>query len=191
MTKPTQDQAERAVRTLLDFIDDDPAREGLEDTPARVVKSYAEIFAGYTQDPAAVLGTTFGECESYSQMILLTGIKLQSTCEHHMLPFNGEAAVAYIPRERVVGISKLARLVEVYSRRLQIQEKLTEQVADALHEHLDPLGVGVLMKAHHACMGCRGVRHENARMTTTALRGEFLTDAAVRAEFLSAALSHK
>lgn len=175
---------EVVVRAMLRAMGEDPDREGLLDTPKRVVKSWSELFAGYRQDPAEILATTFGDVEGYQEMILLKAIPFHSTCEHHMLPFSGQAHVAYLPRERVVGLSKLARLVDCFARRLQIQERLTMEVSKAVMTHLQPHGCGVVMEAVHGCMVCRGVRKEGASMVTSSLQGSF-QDAATRAEFLS------
>ena len=175
--------ARQAIRQVLRAIGEDPDREGLLDTPDRVIKSWGELFAGYGQEPAEILSTTFGEVGGYDEMVLLRDIPFQSTCEHHMLPFIGKAHVAYLPGQRVVGLSKLARLVECFARRLQIQERLTSEVADAIMEHLEPAGCGVVVEAGHGCMACRGVRKEGATMVTSSLRGEFKAPA-TRAEFL-------
>jgi GTP cyclohydrolase I len=175
--------AHSALRQVLIAIGEDPDREGLQDTPARVIKSWTELFAGYGQDPAQILATTFGDVEGYDEMVLLKNIPFQSTCEHHMLPFHGQAHVAYLPKERVVGLSKLARLVECFGRRLQIQERLTREVAKAIMKHLQPHGCGVVIEAQHGCMVCRGVRKEGATMVTSTLEGDF-KNPATRAEFL-------
>lgn len=177
-------EPEAVVRALLWAMGEDPSREGLQDTPKRVVKSWLELFAGYRQDPAEILATTFGDVEGYQEMILLKDIPFHSTCEHHMLPFSGRAHVAYLPQERVVGLSKLARLVDCFARRLQIQERLTMEVSKAMMRHLQPHGCGVVMEAVHGCMVCRGVRKEGASMVTSSLQGSF-REAATRAEFLS------
>lgn len=172
------------IKEILSHIGEDPNREGLIDTPKRVIKSYKELFRGYNEDPKTILATDF-ERGKYDQMILLKDIELQSMCEHHMLPFIGRAHVAYIPGERVVGLSKLARVVDCFARRLQIQEKLTEQIADSIFDILGCKGVGVVIEAHHSCMSARGVNKKGATMRTAALRGNFLSDGIVRAEFLS------
>ncbi len=174
---------ENIIRQLLRAIGEDPEREGLLDTPRRVVKSWKELYAGYHADPAEILSTVFvdGTCD---EMVILRDIELQSHCEHHMLPFLGRAHVGYLPSNRIVGLSKLARLVDCFSKRLQIQERLTMQIADAIIEHLQPKGVGVVVEAHHQCMSCRGVRKGGATMITSALRGRFKDDPTVRAEFL-------
>jgi len=167
--------------TLLRFIGEEPERDGLRDTPARVVKAWREMTAGYAEDPAEILSRTFEE--SSDEMIILRGISFYSTCEHHMLPFYGTAVVGYLPG-RVVGISKLARLVECFAKRLQIQERMTRQIAEAVETHLDARGVGVVLRAHHLCMGCRGVRQEETEMVTSSMLGTLRTDATSRAEFL-------
>jgi len=161
-------------------------RAGIKDTPRRVVKSWLELFSGYGQDPKTVLGTTFEqEGYDYNQMVLCKDIEMYSTCEHHMLPFVGKAHVAYIPSDKVVGLSKLARLVEIFARRLQIQEKLTEQIAQAIEEHLKPRGVAVLIQSQHFCMCARGVGKQQSSMVTSALRGAFANNAETRAEFFN------
>ena len=177
--------AEDIVVRLLQFIGEDSTRDGLKDTPKRVLKAWKEMTAGYFVDPADVLTTTFEQ--PHDELIILRGIEFHSTCEHHMLPFYGTATVGYIPSSRVVGISKLARLVDCFARRLQIQERLTKQVADAIMANLKPLGVGVVMKAKHACMGCRGVMKPDADMVTSVTTGVLREDARARAEFLSLA----
>ena len=173
-----------AVRQVLFAIGEDPDREGLLDTPARVVNSWKELFAGYGQEPADILATTFGDVDGYDEMVLLKDIPFQSTCEHHMLPFHGKAHVAYMPKDRVVGLSKLARLVECFARRLQIQERLTKEVSNAVMEHLDPHGCGVVVEAQHGCMVCRGARKEGSTMVTSSFAGVF-KQPATRAEFLA------
>jgi GTP cyclohydrolase I len=176
--------AEDAITRVIEVIGEDPSREGLLDTPKRVLKSYGTLFGGYKTDPKEVLKTSF-EGEGYDQIVLLDNIEFYSTCEHHMLPFFGVAHVGYIPRKRVVGLSKLARLVECFSRRLQIQERLTNQIAQALVESLDPQGVGVVLQAQHFCMVARGVQKQGAVMTTSALSGLLKSDSKARSEFLS------
>ncbi|HUJ12189.1 MAG TPA: GTP cyclohydrolase I FolE [Thermoanaerobaculia bacterium] len=173
--------AEEAVTTLLRYIGEDPSREGLADTPARVVKAWREMTAGYREDPAGILSRTFEE--SSDELIILSGIAFYSTCEHHLLPFYGTACVGYLPG-KVVGISKLARLVSCFAQRLQIQERMTRQIADAIETHLDARGVGVVVRAHHLCMGCRGVRQQDTDMITSAMLGTLRTDATSRSEFL-------
>lgn len=175
---------EQGIRDLLTHLGENPDREGLHDTPKRVVKAFTELCAGYAINPADILSTTF-DVGDVDQMIHVRDIAFVSLCEHHMLPFTGTAHVAYIPTTRVVGLSKIPRTVHAYASRLQVQERLTQQIADAITEHLNPLGVGVKITAHHACMGLRGARQPNAQMTTTALNGVF-RDPAVRNEFLNA-----
>lgn len=183
--RPSPEEAEEAVRTLLRWAGDDPEREGLRDTPGRVVRSYGEFFAGYAQDPLALLSRTFDEVDKYDEMIVLRDIPLQSHCEHHMVPFVGVAHIGYLPDRRVVGISKLARVLDVYARRLQIQENLTTQVASAIQDALEPLGVGVVVEATHECMTSRGVRKHGVKMVTSCMRGCFREDPSTRREFLS------
>lgn len=178
---------EGAVRVLLRrVVREDPEREGLLDTPRRVVKALGEMTTGYGQDVHEILGTTF-DTEGYDEMVVLRGIDFVSLCEHHMLPFTGTAAVGYVPGERVVGLSKLARLVDCFARRLQIQERMTKEIADAVMEVLSPQGVGVVVSAHHSCMGCRGVRKPGASMVTSYLAGVMRDNVAARAEFLALA----
>lgn len=180
-----EEKAETAVKHLIGFIGDNPDREGLKETPSRVVKAYRELFSGYhfyDEDIARTL-KTFEDCPS-NEMVLLSNVEFYSTCEHHMAPFFGQAHIAYIPNGRVVGVSKLARLLEIYSRRLQIQERLTSQITEALQKHLNPLGCACIIRAKHFCMTCRGVNKQNSIMTTSSLRGEF-EKLEVRAEFLS------
>ena len=173
-------EAEEHVRGLLKFVGDDPAREGLEETPARVVRAMAEHFAGYAEDPREHLERTFGEVNGYDELVLVSDIQLHSHCEHHMVPFVGKAHVAYIPGGRVVGLSKLARVVDVYAKRLQVQEKLTAQIADTINDVLQPQGVAVIIQCQHFCMCYRGVRKPGSWTTTSKLHGIFLRDAAAR-----------
>jgi len=182
---PSQEEAEEAVRTLIRWAGDDPRREGLLDTPKRVVRAYREWFSGYAEDPAAVLLRTFEEVEGYDEMIVLRDIRFESHCEHHLAPIIGRAHVAYLPDRRVVGISKLARLVDLYAKRMQIQEKMTAQIADTLEEVLQPLGVGVIIDAAHQCMSTRGVHKAGVSMVTSRMRGAFRNDASTRREFLA------
>lgn len=184
-TRRTTPVSELAVRTLLSVLGEDPEREGLVKTPERVVRALREMTSGYHVDVEALLKTTF--TEPADQMVVVTGIRVVSMCEHHMLPFTGTAVVGYIPDGRVVGLSKLPRVVDAFARRLQVQERLTEQVADAINQHLRPKGVGVVIRAHHACMGIRGAMQPTAMMTTSALRGVILEKAEARAEFLALA----
>ncbi len=183
--RPSRQEAEEAVRTLLKWAGDNPSRGGLLDTPARVVRAYEEYFAGYRQDPLDFLNRTFDETEGYDEIVLLKDIPFESHCEHHMAPIIGKAHVAYLPTDRVVGISKLARLVECYAHRLQIQEKLTAQIATALQDTLEPRGVGVVIEAVHHCMTTRGVHKSGVSMTTSRMVGVFRTDAVARAELLA------
>ncbi len=180
----SQSEAEAAVRTLIKWAGDDPDREGLLDTPARVARSYRELFAGYDVEPRAFLERTFEEVGGYNQLVVLKNIRFVSFCEHHMLPVVGVAHVGYLPTDRVVGISKLARVVRGYARRLQIQEKLTSQIATAIDEVLQPQGVGVVIEAEHSCMTLRGVDVPGASLTTSALLGVVRDDARTREEFL-------
>ncbi len=186
MTKPTVSQAdaEAAVRTLIEWAGDDPDREGLLDTPARVARSYGELFAGYGVEPRAYLERTFEEVGGYDQLVVLKNIRFVSFCEHHMLPVVGVAHVGYLPTDRVVGISKLARVVRGYARRLQIQEKMTSEIAKAIDEVLKPQGVGVVIEAEHSCMTMRGVDVPGASLTTSTLLGVVRDDARTREEFL-------
>ena len=182
--RPSRDEAEAAVRTLIRWTGDDPDREGLRDTPARVVRAYEEFFAGYQTDPSEILAKTFSEVDGYDEMVVLTDIRFESHCEHHMVPIVGKAHIGYLPEHRVVGISKLARLVEVYARRLQIQEKMTVQIADTLQDILQPKGVGVVLEAAHECMTTRGVHKPGVSMVTSRMLGAFRTDSNTRREFL-------
>jgi GTP cyclohydrolase I len=184
-TRPSRAEAESAVRTLIRWAGDDPNREGLRETPARVIRSYEEFFAGYGEDPKEMLSRTFEETDGYDEMVLLRDIRLESYCEHHILPIIGKAHVAYMPSNRVVGISKLARVVEVYARRLQIQEKLTVQVASCIQEVLHPRGVAVVIDATHECMTTRGVHKSGVSMVTSHMLGVFRDDATTRRELLS------
>lgn len=184
-TTPTQEEAEAAVRTLLRWAGDDPAREGLRDTPRRVAKSYKELFAGYTIDPVALLERTFEEVEGYDEIVLLRDIRLESYCEHHMVPIIGVCHVAYLPRSRVVGISKLARVVDAYSKRLQIQEKLTVQIAATINDVLQPRGVGVVIEAGHQCMTTRGVHKPGVSMVTSRMLGDFRDNPVTRRELMA------
>ncbi len=183
--RPTRADVEAAVRLLIEWTGDDPDREGLAGTPARVVRAYEEFFEGYRTDPAELLACTFEETNAYDDMIVLRNMRLESHCEHHIVPIIGKAHVAYLPAGRVVGISKLARVVEVYAKRLQIQETLTSQIADTIQEALQPRGVAVVIEAAHMCMTTRGIRKPGVSMTTRRLLGEFKTNADLRREFLS------
>jgi GTP cyclohydrolase I len=183
--RPARDEAEAAVRTLLRWAGDDPDREGLIDTPARVVRAYEEFFAGYAIDPVDLLARSFEETDGYDEMVVLRDIRLESHCEHHMVPIIGRAHVAYLPAGRVVGISKLARVVEVYAKRLQIQEKLTAQVANTINDVLKPKGVAVVIEAAHQCMTTRGVHKPGVTMVTSRMLGAFRDDPSTRREFLA------
>ncbi len=183
--RPSQEEAEQAVRTLLRWAGEDPDREGLLDTPRRVAKSYNEFFQGYETDPVALLATTFAETDGYDEIVLLRDIRIESHCEHHMVPIIGKCHVAYLPRRRVVGISKLARVVEVYSRRLQIQERLTAQIANTINEVLEPHGVAVIIEAGHQCMSTRGVHKPGVSMVTSRMLGAFRDNPTTRSELLS------
>jgi GTP cyclohydrolase I len=183
--RPTREQAEEAVRTLLRWAGDDPAREGLLGTPDRVVRAYEEWFAGYNDDPVAILERTFEETEGYDEMVVLRDIRFESYCEHHVAPIIGVAHCAYLPDRRVVGISKIARVIELYAKRLQIQEKMTAQIANAIQDVLRPRGVAVVVDATHQCMTTRGVRKPGVSMITSQMLGAFREDAAPRREFLA------
>jgi GTP cyclohydrolase I len=184
-TPPTREQAEAAVRTLLRWAGDDPDREGLRDTPARVARSYKEFFVGYQVDPFSLLERTFEETDGYDEIVLLRDIRLESTCEHHMAPIIGRVHVAYLPFRRVVGISKLARVVDAYAKRLQIQEKLTAQIANTIQDVLEPRGVAVVIEAAHQCMTTRGVHKPGVTMVTSRMLGAFRDNAATRRELLA------
>ncbi|MET1047244.1 MAG: GTP cyclohydrolase I FolE, partial [Hyphomicrobium sp.] len=171
--KPSREEVEAAVKTIIRWSGDDPARDGLKETPARVAKAYTEYFRGYDQDPEAILQKTFEEIEGYDEMIVLRGIRFESHCEHHMAPIIGRAWVAYIPNGRVVGISKLARVVDAYAKRLQIQEKMTAQIANTIRDVLKPEGVGVVLKAEHHCMTTRGVHKPGTDLVTSRMLGVF------------------
>jgi GTP cyclohydrolase IA len=183
--RPTREEAEAAVRTLLRWAGDDPAREGLVDTPARVVRAYEEFFSGYDIDPVALLERTFEETDGYDEIVLLRDIRLESHCEHHMVPIIGRAHVAYLPHHRVVGISKLARVVDAYARRLQIQEKLTAQIANTIQQVLEPRGVAVVIEAAHQCMTTRGIHKSDVTMVTSRMLGAFRDDPTTRREVLA------
>ncbi len=183
--RPSREEAEAAVRVLLRWAGEDPAREGLRQTPERVVRSYEEFFAGYAIDPVALLERTFEETDGYDEIVLLRDIRLESYCEHHMVPIIGRAHVAYLPRHRVVGISKLARVVEAYAKRLQIQEKLTVQIACTINDVLKPRGVAVMIEAEHQCMSTRGVHKDGVSMVTSHMLGAFRDDPSTRRELLA------
>jgi GTP cyclohydrolase I len=183
--RPTREEAESAIRTLLRWAGDDPDREGLRDTPSRVARAYQEFFVGYDTDPVALLERTFEETDGYDEIVLLRDIRLESTCEHHMAPIIGRVHVAYLPYRRVVGISKLARVVDAYAKRLQIQEKLTAQIANTIQEVLEPRGVAVVIEAAHQCMTTRGVHKPGVTMVTSRMLGAFRDNAATRRELLA------
>jgi GTP cyclohydrolase I len=183
--RPSRAEAEAAVRTLIRWTGDDPTREGLAGTPERVARAYEEYFAGYHDDPVDILQRTFEEVDGYDEMVLLRNIRFESHCEHHMAPILGRAHIAYLPDHRVVGISKLARLVQVYAKRLQIQEKMTAQIANTIQEVLQPLGVAVVIEASHQCMTTRGVHKPGAALATSRMLGAFRENPATRREFLT------
>jgi GTP cyclohydrolase I len=183
--KPSRAEAEEAVRTLLRWAGDDPAREGLLHTPARLVSAYEEYFAGYAEDPVQILQRTFEEIEGYDEMVILKDIRVESHCEHHLAPIIGRAHVGYLPNRRVVGISKLARIVEIYARRLQIQEKMTAQIANTIEEVLQPKGVAVVIDAAHQCMTTRGIHKPGVNMITSRMLGLFRSNPSTRREFLA------
>jgi GTP cyclohydrolase I len=185
IARPSRKEAEAAVRTLLLWAGDDPDREGLHNTPARVVKAYEEFFSGYRDDPIDMLKRTFKETDGYDEMVVLRDIQFVSHCEHHVLPIIGKAHVGYLPDARVIGISKLARLVQTFARRLQIQEKMTAQIANTLDEVLQPKGVAVVIEATHQCMTTRGVKKTGVTMVTSRMLGAFRNNAKTRREFLS------
>jgi len=185
MSKPTEKEVHDAVRKLLLWAGDDPDREGLVGTPDRVARAYKEFFAGYEQDPEEVLRTTFEEVEGYDEMVLVKDIGVESHCEHHMVPIIGRAHIAYIPNNRVVGISKLARVVDIFAKRLQIQEKMTAQIANAIENVLQPKGIAVVIDASHQCMTTRGVNKPESSTVTSAMRGVFKDNPRTRNEFLS------
>jgi GTP cyclohydrolase IA len=183
--RPDRADVEAAFRTIIRWTGDDPERDGLIETPARVARSFEEFFVGYAQDPVEILQKTFEEIEGYDEMIVLRGIRFESHCEHHMAPIIGQAWVAYVPSGRVVGISKLARVVEVYAKRLQIQEKMTAQIANTINDVLKPQGVGVIIKASHHCMTTRGVHKPDSDLVTSRMLGCFRDNPLTRQEFLS------
>lgn len=183
--KPTRDEVENAVRTIIRWAGDDVSRDGLHETPARVTRAYEEYFKGYGQDPEEILQKTFEEIEGYDEMIVLRGIRFESHCEHHMAPIIGRAWVGYIPNGRVVGISKLARVVDAFAKRLQIQEKMTAQIANTIDKVLQPQGVGVIIKAEHHCMTARGVHKPGTDLVTSRMLGVFRDNAISRQELLA------
>ena len=185
MSKPSREEAEKAVRVLLEWTGDNPDREGLIETPKRVVKAYEQFFEGYNQDPEEVLMKTFEEVEGYDEMVIVKDIRLESHCEHHMVPILGVAHVGYIPNKRVVGISKLARIVDIFGKRLQTQETMTSQIANTIQSVLDPKGVAVVIDANHQCMSTRGVHKTTSSTVTSAMKGIFKENSVTRNEFLS------
>jgi GTP cyclohydrolase I len=183
--RPTRAEVESAFKTIIRWAGDNPSRDGLKETPSRVARAFEEFFQGYNADPEAILQKTFEEIEGYDEMIVLRGIRFESHCEHHMAPIIGRAWVAYIPQGRVVGISKLARVVDAYAKRLQIQEKMTAQIANTIDQVLQPQGVGVVIKAEHHCMTTRGVHKHGTDMVTSRMLGAFRDNPMTRQEFLS------
>jgi GTP cyclohydrolase I len=181
---PPELGVEDLIRRLLLEIGEDPERDGLMKTPGRVARSYEFLTGGYKQNAKDVLNGAIFESDGYNELVLVKDIDFYSLCEHHMLPFFGKAHVAYLPRKHIVGLSKLARLVEMFSRRLQVQERMTQEIAEALQEHLDPLGVGVILEGYHLCMMMRGIQKQNSRAVTSAMRGSMLSDSRTRGEFL-------
>lgn len=185
IVRPSRSEVEAAFRTILRWTGDDPDRDGLRETPARVTRAYEEYFSGYGEDPEAILSKTFSETEGYDEMIALRGIRFVSHCEHHIAPIVGRAWIAYIPNGRVVGISKLARIVDIYAKRLQIQEKMTAQIANAIEKVLQPQGVGVVLKAEHHCMTARGIMKPGTDLVTSRMLGVFRDSPITRQEFMS------
>jgi GTP cyclohydrolase I len=183
--RPSRQAAEKAIEILIRWAGDDPGREGLRGTPERVIKAFEGFFSGYAQDPVGLLQRTFEEIEGYDEMVVLRDIRFESHCEHHMVPIIGKAHVAYLPNKRVVGISKLARVVDAYGRRLQIQEKMTAQIANTINDVLQPKGVAVVVEAAHQCMTTRGVHKPGVSMVTSSMLGRFRSDPATRREFLA------
>ena len=185
ISKPSREEAMDAVRTMIAWAGDDPSREGLLETPKRVIKAYEEFFAGYDMDPDEILNKTFEEVAGYDEMIIIKDIRLESHCEHHMVPILGKAHLAYIPNNRVVGISKLARVVDVYGKRLQTQETMTAQIAESINRVLQPKGVAVVVDAGHQCMTTRGIHKTNATTITSQMLGVFRSDYRTRSEFMN------
>jgi len=183
--RPGREEAEQAVRTLLGWIGEDPDRAGLRRTPMRVLKSFSDWYSGYGIDPAEILGSSFPDAEGYQGMVALTNIDFESHCEHHMAPFIGQAHVAYVPADRVVGVSKIVRVVNVFAKRLQVQEKLTKQIAECINDELKPRGVAVVLEAQHECMTTRGVYKKDIKMVSSTMLGCFEDDQGIRQEFLS------
>ena len=186
MNRPTFEEAAEAIRTLIRWAGDDPAREGLSETPGRVVRAFDEWFSGYREDPSSILSKTFEETDGYDEMVVLRNIRFISHCEHHIAPIVGRAHIGYLPTRRVVGISKLARLVDVYAKRLQIQEKMTAQIANTINDVLEPQGAAVVIEASHQCMTTRGADKPGSTLITSQMTGAFRDDASTRREFLSA-----
>jgi len=184
ISKPTIDEVEKAFKTILKYVGEDPEREGLKETPKRVARSLKEWFSGYDIDPKSVLSTTFEEVENYNEIVVLRNIRLESHCEHHMCPIIGTATVAYLPRNKVVGISKLARVVDAFAKRYQIQEVMTKQIADTIQEVLNPKGVAVIIKAQHFCIGTRGIHKHESDMITSCMLGVFMEDSTARLELM-------
>ncbi len=189
--RPSREMAEEAVRTLIAWAGDDPTREGVLDTPKRVVNAYGDFFSGYDEDPTAILARTFDEVEGYDDMVLLRSIDISSHCEHHMVPFIGTAHIAYLPADRIVGLSKLARVAEIYARRLQTQESMTTQIAISIETALAPLGVAVMIEAIHQCMSLRGVQKRNVTTVTTKFLGQFKSDITIQNRFIDLARNAK
>ena len=185
LSRVSDEQAEEAIKTIIEWIGENPNREGLKSTPKRVVKAYEDWFSGYNEDPKEVLKKTFSELNGYDEIIMLRDIRIESHCEHHIAPFIGSAHVAYLPRKRVVGISKIARITKIFSKRMQVQEKLTAQIANCIQEVLKPRGVAVVIEAQHQCMTTRGINTPGISMVTSQLLGKFRTDASTRREFYS------
>jgi GTP cyclohydrolase IA len=182
--RPSADEAMEAVRTLIRWAGDNPTREGLVETPKRVIEAYREFYAGYDEDPEAVLAKTFEEVAGYDEIVLLKNMEFESHCEHHMVPIIGRAHIAYLPDKKVVGLSKIARLLDVFAKRLQTQELMTQQIADVIEKVLSPRGVAVIIDAHHECMSTRGVHKAGSTTITTQMRGEFKTNTDARAEVM-------
>ena len=184
ITRPSPEEAMEAVKTLLAFAGDDPNREGLVETPKRVIKAYGEFFAGYDEDPEEVLSKTFEQVEGYDEMVIVKGIRVESHCEHHMVPILGVAHVAYLPKNKVVGISKLARVIDIFAKRLQTQETMTMQIIETIDEALDPLGAAIMIDAKHQCMTTRGISKPNVSTVTTKFSGLFAEDSELRERFI-------
>ena len=184
LKKPSREEAMNAVRTLISWAGDDPSREGLIETPKRVVKAYEEFFAGYTQDPAKVLGKTFSDVKGYDDIVFLRDINIETHCEHHMVPILGKAHVAYLPKNKVVGISKLARVIEIFAKRLQTQETMTMQILNTIDDTLEPYGTAIMIDAKHQCMTTRGINKPNVSTVTTKFSGKFSNDADLRQRFM-------